>query len=143
MSNARGLVGVESLDVVTLVVDDQEEALAFYTETLGFETRSDEEFVMEGETGRWLTVGLPGQELEISLVSVAPYYDEDTAEILEEKRGTQTWWTFGTEDCEASVAAMESAGVEITQAPREYPWGTEAMFADPFGNEFGLMEYAA
>ncbi len=142
MSNAQRQVGVESLDVVTLVVDDQDEALAFYTETLGFEKRSDEGFELEGETGRWLTVGLPGQELEIALVEITPY-DAETQEVLEEKRGTQTWWTFGTGDCEATVAAMESAGIEITQAPHEYPWGTEAMFADPFGNEFGLMEYAA
>ena len=143
MSSTRGHVGVESLGVVTLVVDDQDEALAFYTETLGFEKRSDETFEMAGETGRWLTVGLPGQELEVSLAVTAPYYDEETNRVLEEKRGTRTWWTFRTDDCEASVAAMESAGVEITQTPREYPWGTEAMFADPFGNEFGLIESAA
>lgn len=135
--------GIDSLSIVTLVVDDQDEALAFYTETLGFEVREDETFELGGATGRWLTVALPGQDLEISLVTPdEPYYDESARENLAARHGGETWWTFRTADCAASVDSLENAGVEITDGPTERPWGTEARFADPFGNAFSLYEYA-
>lgn len=143
MSKTQQRAEIESLSIVTLVVDDVDEALAFYTETLGFEVRTDETFEMDGETGRWLTVGVPGQDLEISLVEAdEPYYDEDTQSVLESKRGTETWWTFRTGDVDGAVETLRAAGVEITREPQAYPWGTEATFADPFGNGFSLFEYA-
>lgn len=143
MSETRTQFGIESLTIVTLPVPDQGEALDFYTGTLGFETRADETFEMEGGSGRWVTVGLPGQELEIALVNPdEPYYDDEARDLLTSRVGTETWWTFSTDDCQESVAALETAGVEITEEPREYPWGVEATFADPFGNEFSLFEYA-
>lgn len=135
--------GLASLSNVTLVVKDVDDALAFYTETLDFEPRMDEVFELDGVTGRWVTIGLPGQDVDIALVTAdEPYYDEETSDLLESRLGTETWWTFHTADCEASVAALEAADVEITEAPQERPWGTEAMFADPCGNEFGLFEPA-
>jgi predicted enzyme related to lactoylglutathione lyase len=143
MSTTQQQVGIESLDIVTLVVDDVDEAIEFYTGTLGFEVRMDSEFEMEGASGRWVTVGLPGQDLQVALVTAdEPYYDDDTRELMEGKRGTETYWTFGTDDCAASVEALEAAGVEITRPVQEYLWGTEAMFADPSGNEFSVFEYA-
>ena len=143
MSTTQQQVGIESLDIVPVVVEDLDEAIEFYTETLGFEVRMDEEFEMEGESGRWVTVGVPGDDLQIALTPTdEAYYDEETRELLASKLGSQTWYTFSTSDCAATVDDMEAAGVEITQEPREYPWGTEAMFADPFGNEFAVFEYA-
>lgn len=143
MSSIQQRIGIESLDFVTLVVDDQEAALAFYTETLGFEKKMDESFDIGGETGRWLTIGLPGQGVQISLVTAdAPHLDDENRARLEAKRGVETWWSFSTEDIESSVAAMEAAGVEITDGPETREWGTEAMFADPCGNRFSLIEYA-
>lgn len=143
MSSTQQQVGIESLDIVTLVVDDVDEAIEFYTGTLGFEVRMDEDFEMEGAAGRWVTVGLPGQDLQVALVTAdEPYYDDDTRALMEGKRGTETYWTFRTEDCEATVAALEAADVEITRPIQDYPWGTEAMFADPSGNEFSVFERA-
>lgn len=127
-----------------MVVDDVDEAVEFYTDSLGFELRSDEAFEMEGSEGRWVTVGVPGDDLELTLmVADEPYYDADTRALLEAKRGTQTYYTFTTADCRASVEALQAAGVEITREIQEYPWGSEAMFADPSGNEFSIFEYAA
>ena len=144
MSTLQQQIGIESLDVVTVVVDDQDEALDFYTDVLGFEVRTDDEFEMDGVTGRWLTVGLPGQDLEIALAATdEAYYDDDTRETMASKVGTETFWMRRTDDGEATVAALEAAGVEITREPVAYEWGTEAAFADPFGNELGLFESAA
>jgi predicted enzyme related to lactoylglutathione lyase len=142
MSKTQQRAEITGLRIVSLVVDDVDEAIEFYTQTLGFEVKTDGEFEMDGRTGRWVTVGVPGQDVEISLVEAEePYYDENTQTLLASKRGTETWWTFRTPDCETSVAALRDAGVEITQEPRTYPWGTEAMFADPSGNQFSLFEY--
>jgi predicted enzyme related to lactoylglutathione lyase len=144
MSNIKQQVGIESLDIVPVVVDDVPAAVEFYTETLGFEVGTDETFDMEGHQGRWVTVGLPGDGVELSIMAAdEPYYDDETRGLLESKRGAQTWYTFATSDCEASAAALETAGVEVTREPVKYPWGTEAMFADPSGNEFSVFEYAA
>lgn len=143
MSSTQQQPGLASLSNVTLVVKDLDDALAFYTETLDFEPRMDEAFELDGDTGRWVTIGLPGQDVDIALVTAdEPYYDEETSDLLASRLGTETWWTFRTDDCEASVAALEAADVDITEAPQERPWGTEAMFADPCGNEFGLFEPA-
>lgn len=144
MSYAQQQVGIESLDIVPVVVDDVPAAVEFYTETLGFEVRTDETVDMAGHEGRWITVGLPGDGVELSIMAADElYYDDETRDRLESKRGAQTWFTFATTECEASVADLEAAGVEITHAPVAYPWGTEAMFADPSGNEFSVFESAA
>jgi len=143
MSSTSQHVGIESLRMLTLVVDDVDEALEFYTDALGFEVRADETFEMDGETGRWVTVAVPGDDVEIGFMRPdEPYYDQATREALAAMRGA-LWWTFRTRDCEASVAAMKEAGVEISQEPMEREWGTEAMFVDPFGNEFSLFEPAS
>ena len=143
MSSTQQQVGIESLDIVPVVVEDLDEAIEFYTESLGFEVRMDDEFEMDGASGRWVTVGVPGDGVQLTLMAAdEPYYDDETREVVGSMLGSQTWYTFRTSDCEATVAAMESAGVEVTQEPQEYPWGTEAMFADPDGNEFAVFEYA-
>jgi predicted enzyme related to lactoylglutathione lyase len=143
MRNAQQQVGVESLDIVPVVVDDVPAAIECYTDVLGFEVRTDETFEMEGHEGRWVTIGLPGDGVDLSIMAADdPYYDDETRSLVESKRGTQTWYTFATADWESSTAALDTAGVEVTRQPVEYPWGTEAVFADPSGNEFSLFEYA-
>lgn len=62
-------LGIELLGIVTLVVNDQAEALEVYTGTLDFETRSDEAFERDGETGRWLPVGVSGDGIDVALVT--------------------------------------------------------------------------
>lgn len=143
MSTVQLRIGIESLAIAPVVVDDLDEAIEFYTETLGFELRMDEEFEMNGENGRWVTVGVPGDDLQIGLMTAdEPYYDDETRALLSEKLGSQTWYTFRTADGEATVAALEDAGVEITRELMAYDWGTEAMFADQFGNQFSVFEPA-
>lgn len=134
-------VGIESVAIVPIVVDDVDEALEFYTEKLGFEVRADEAFEIDGEDGRWVTIGVPGDDLQFDVMTAdEPYYNDERRELLETKRGTETYYTFRTQDCRASVDALEAAGVEITQEPRDEAWGTMAMFADPTGNQFALYQ---
>lgn len=137
--------GIDRLTVVTLVVDDQAAALEWYTDVLGFEKRADDPYeVPGGGEGRWITVAAPNDDLQISLVTADPDgYDPDDVADLEAMRGRDQGWTFTTTDCRGTVATLSERGVEITREPETYPWGVQAMFADPDGNEFGLIELAA
>ena len=125
-------------------VHDQNEALAFYTEKLGFEVRSD---VTMAELGnfRWLTVGPAGQE-DVSLVLMAipgaPVLDAETKEQVETlmAKGFAGTVFFTTDDCRRDYEELAARGVEFTEEPEERPYGIDAGFRDPSGNRFRLSQ---
>jgi uncharacterized glyoxalase superfamily protein PhnB len=127
-------------------VHDQEEALAFYTEKLGFEVRAD---VTLPELGnfRWLTVGPPNQE-DVSLVLMAipgaPVLDAETKEQVETLMGKGFAGTvfFATDDCQRDYEELAARGVEFTEEPESRPYGIDAGFRDPSGNRFRLTQVA-
>ena len=124
-------------------VHDQDEALAFYTDKLGMELRED---VTVPELGnfRWLSVGVPGQDVSITLMAIpgAPVFDEATQAQLREllAKGAVTGLFFQTDDVRTTYEEMKGRGVEFTQEPTEQPYGTDAGFRDPSGNHFRVME---
>jgi predicted enzyme related to lactoylglutathione lyase len=125
-------------------VHDQDEALAFYTEKLGWEVRSD---VTVAELGnfRWLTVAPPGQE-DIAVVLMAipgpPMFEAETVEKIRELMGKGVAGTvfLTTDDCKASYEELKARGVEFTEAPEDRPYGIDAGFRDPSGNAFRLTQ---
>jgi predicted enzyme related to lactoylglutathione lyase len=125
-----------------LWVHDQDEALAFYTGKLGWEVRAD---VTVAEMGfRWLVVAPPGQEdVGVVLMAIsAPPFDPDTAEevrTLTAKGGTGTVF-LTTDDCQAAYDELRARGVEFTEAPEKRPYGIDAAFRDPAGNNFRLTQ---
>ena len=128
---------------VQVWVHDQDEALAFYTEKLGFEVRED---VTVPEMGnfRWLSVGVPGQDVAIVLMAVpgAPVFDDETRQQILDllAKGASGGLFFTTEDCRASFEELSGRGVEFTQEPTEQPYGVDAGFRDPSGNQFRMVE---
>jgi len=130
---------IDKLNVVTILVRDQEEALRFYTDKLGFDKRSDEMF---GPGVRWLTVAPPGQqEVEIVLQKPEPaMHGEEQAEAMMAQVGKMPTWSFATDDCRAAYETLSSRGVNFVQAPEERPYGIEALFEDLYGNVFSLLE---
>ena len=135
---------LKSLTNVTIWVHDQDEALAFYTEKLGLELR-DDVTVPELNNFRWLTVGIPGQEdVAVSLVAVPgpPVFDEETrAQILNVMaKGAAGGLIFSTDDCQASYEELKNKGVEFQQEPTEQPYGIDAGFRDPSGNQSRLVQ---
>jgi predicted enzyme related to lactoylglutathione lyase len=124
-------------------VDDQDAALAFYTEKLGMELRED---VTVPELGnfRWLSVGVPGQEVSITLMAVPgpPVFEEETrSQILALlAKGAAGGLFFATDDCQASYEELKKRGVEFAQEPTEQPYGLDAGFRDPSGNHFRMMQ---
>ena len=124
-----------------LYVHDQVEALAFYTEKLGFEVRTD--MTMDGF--RWLTVGPKDQtNLQIVLMKLAPSPMMDEATVTQMKellsKGAFGAGVFNTADCKATYEELKARGVEFMGEPQERPYGIEAMFKDNSGNWFSLTQ---
>ena len=129
-----------------LWVHDQDEALAFYTQKLGFEVRSD---VTLPELGnfRWLTVAPPGQDdMQIVLMAIpgAPVMDAETAEEVRALMGKGFAGTvfLTTDDIQATYGELTERGLEFTEAPEERPYGIDSGFRDPSGNSFRLAQLA-
>ncbi|WP_217914447.1 VOC family protein [Miltoncostaea marina] len=130
---------------VGLWVHDQDEALAFYTERLGFELRSD---VSLPEMGgyRWLTVGPPGQpDIAFTLnVPAPPVFDEQTAAEVRTAvaQGRMGGFILNCDDCRATYEELRGRGVEFSQEPTEVPYGIDAAFRDVSGNQIRLVQPA-
>jgi uncharacterized glyoxalase superfamily protein PhnB len=127
-----------------LWVHDQDEALAFYTQKLGFEVRVDVTLPEMGNF-RWLTVGPAGQpEVDIVLMAIPgpPVMDPETAEQVRSLVGKGFAGTvfLTTEDCQASYEELLARGVEFSEAPEERPYGIDSGFRDPSGNSFRLTQ---
>ncbi len=132
---------ITRLSHVTVLVRNQDEALRFYTEKLGFEKRFDVAF---GPGARWLTVAPVGQtNVEIVLQKPDPaMHGEADARQMEEAVGRGTTWVFECDDCRATYATLRERGVEFQSEPRQEPYGVEAVFVDLYGNSFSLLQPA-
>ena len=125
-------------------VHDQDEALAFYTEKLGLELRED---VTVPELGnfRWLSVGVPGQQdVAITLMAIPgpPVFDAETQDAIKTlvAKGVATGLFFATDDVQATYEELKDRGVEFQQEPTEQPYGVDAGFRDPSGNQMRVAQ---
>src|SRR5437868_4608914 len=108
-------------------VNDQDEALAFYTEKLGMEVR-DDVTVPEMGNFRWLTVGVPGQpDVALTLMAVPgpPVFDANTQAQIKAlmAKGASGGLFFTTDDAQGTYEELKSRGVEFQQEPLEQPYG--------------------
>jgi uncharacterized glyoxalase superfamily protein PhnB len=127
-----------------LWVHDQDEALAFWTQKVGMEVRTDVT-VPELDNFRWLTVGPANQpDFAIALMDIPgpPVMDEQTqAEVTNlMAKGFAGTVFLTTEDAQASYEELKARGVEFTEAPEQRPYGIDAGFRDPSGNSIRLTE---
>jgi catechol 2,3-dioxygenase-like lactoylglutathione lyase family enzyme len=134
---------LKQLTTVQVWVHDQDEALAFYTEKLGLELRDD---VTVPELGnfRWLTVGVPGQDVAIVLMAVPgpPVFDEETRDQITAlvAKGAATGLFFSTDDIDSTYQQLKGRGVEFQQEPTEQPYGIDTGFRDPSGNQMRVAQ---
>jgi uncharacterized glyoxalase superfamily protein PhnB len=133
--------------VAQLWVNDQEEALAFYTEKVGMEVRMDVTFPEMGNF-RWLTVGPVGQpDVAITLMPIPgpPVMDEESAGQVREllAKGFSATVFLTTDDCQADYEQLSARGVEFSAEPEERPYGIDAGFRDPSGNNIRLTQIRA
>ncbi len=127
-----------------LWVHDQDEALAFYRDKVGLQVRSD---VTVPELGnfRWLTVGPDGQDdIDIALMAIPgpPVMDKETADEVRNlmAKGFAGTIFLTTDDCQASYDELSARGVEFVDKPEQRPYGIDAAFRDPSGNNIRLTQ---
>jgi catechol 2,3-dioxygenase-like lactoylglutathione lyase family enzyme len=124
------------IHLASIFVDDQTQALRFYTDVLGFELRSD---VPMGNGDRWLTVGTPGEPaVELLLEpsshpAVGPFRDALAADGIPAT-------VFAVEDVHAEHERLAAAGVVFTQPPTAFGPVTTAVFDDTCGNLISIAE---
>jgi uncharacterized glyoxalase superfamily protein PhnB len=127
-----------------LWVHDQDEALAFYTEKLGWEVRADITVAEMGDF-RWLTVG-PASQTEIAVTLMAipgqPVLDDETRDQVESlmAKGFAGTVFLTTDDVYGDYEVLKNRGVEFVEAPEERPYGIDSGFRDPSGNHLRLTQ---
>src|SRR3954463_9937933 len=125
----------------TIYVKDQNEALRFYTECLGFELRTDQTM---GDF-RWLTVGPKGQpdyELVLYKLEANEYFlnEADCKALIHLLEGGKLpGAVLKTDDLQKTYEEMKAKGVEFLKPPTQEPYATEAVFKDNNGNIFSLQ----
>lgn len=135
---------LKHLTTAQVWVDDQDEALAFYVDKLGMEVR-DDVTVPEMGNFRWLAVGLPGQP-DVSLVLMAvpgpPVFDAETRDQIMTlvAKGAAGGLFFSTDDCRATYDELKGRGVQFQQEPTQQPYGLDAAFRDPAGNQARMVQ---
>lgn len=128
-----------------LWVHDQDEALAFYTEKVGFEVKVD---VTMPEMGgfRWVTVGPRDQDVSIVLMAIPgpPMFEQETVDQITSlmAKGVGGTVFLTTDDCQASYEELSGRGVEFVDLPHEQPYGIDSSFRDPSGNHLRLAQVA-
>lgn len=128
----------QSLGLVSLVVRDYDEALAFFVGALGF--RLVEDTVVPEQAKRWVVVSPPGAS-ESQLLLARASTPEQEARIGSQTGGRVFLFLY-TDDFWRDYEAYRARGVEFVREPRTEPYGTVAVFLDLYGNMWDLLEPA-
>ncbi|MFI6642668.1 VOC family protein [Streptomyces sp. NPDC050504] len=123
------------LGLVTMVVRDYDEAIAFYVDALGFELREDTR-VDDGK--RWVVVAPPGSTETAVLLARAS--DAGQEARVGDQTGGRVGWFLNTDAFERDYARMRAAGVVFEETPRQEAYGTVAVFRDLYGNRWDLIQ---
>jgi predicted enzyme related to lactoylglutathione lyase len=117
---------IKQLKFVSVRVRNQDKALAFWTDVMGFQVATDQPM---GEGQRWIELKIPGAQTGIVLFT--PPGEEGLI-------GSFSGMSFATDDVEKTHRELVARGVEFVQPPKKESWGTSAVFKDPDGNAFVL-----
>ena len=129
---------ITRLSLVTILVRDQEEALRWFTETLGLKKLQDASY---GSGSRWLVVAPPEQS-DFGIVLQKPEPTEhgpERARMKMEQIGKGTTWVFRADNLDETFQILSDRGVKFLSPPKPLPWGRQAMFEDLYGNQYALM----
>jgi len=115
---------IRGIKIISIPVSDQDRALKFYTEKMGFKIATDQAF---GSGQRWIELLIPGSDVNVALFTPPGH---------ESRIGGFQPMTFWCDDVFATAELLKSKGVELAEEPKKEVWGTMAKFKDPDGNEF-------
>ena len=115
---------IKKIKFISIPIADQNRALDFYTEKLGFTIITDQPL---DEKQRWIELRVPKAETRVVLF---------TAEGEEKRVGTMMNMSYECDDIDKTYEELKARGVEFEGAPEKQPWGTYAIFKDSEGNRF-------
>jgi len=115
---------IKAIKFASVPVSDQDRALAFYTEKLGFRILTDQSM---GGKQRWIELSIPGAETSLVLF---------TPDGHENRIGTFTAVSFQCDDVQRTYDELSASGVEFKGPPMKQDWGTFVIMLDPDGNQF-------
>lgn len=119
----------------SLIVPDYDAALAFFLR-IGFERREDTDL---GGGKRWVRIAPRGADTEILLARAA---NDRQIDAIGAQGGGRVWLFLETEDFDLDYARIQDAGAVFEGAPRTEPYGRVAVWRDPWGNRWDLIQYA-
>ncbi|GAA3360317.1 VOC family protein [Streptomyces antimycoticus] len=123
------------LGLVTVVVRDYDEAIAFYRDVIGFQLLEDTRIDAEK---RWVVVAPPGARETAVLLARAMTGEQEAR--VGDQTGGRVGWFLNTEAFDRDYERMRAAGVVFEEQPRREPYGTVAVFRDLYGNRWDLIE---
>ncbi len=125
------------LELVTVIVDDYDEAIAFFVDLLRFELVEDSPAsTNDGRPKRWVVVRPPGA---ITGILLARADGNDQLAIVGRQHAGRVGMFLRVDDFEAEHSRMSAAGIEFVTAPRDEPYGRVAVFLDVAGNRWDLL----
>ncbi|MBX7483416.1 VOC family protein [Qipengyuania sp. 6D47A] len=120
--------------MTALMVPDYDEAIAFFRDALGFALQEDSDL---GGTKRWVVMaGSHGGKLLLARAA-----DAQQRAAIGNQTGGRVGWFLHTDNFASTHARMTAWGVEFTESPRRERYGTVAVFNDPWGNRWDLIEH--
>jgi len=127
---------ITNVSSFTIIVPEQDEALAFYVHTLGFEKRAD----MPMESGkRWITVAPPDAQV-VFVLQPLDWFEGEEREEHKTLIGKTPTIVLYVDDCKQTYVDLSSRGVEFTEVPIHKSYGVEATCKDLYGNSLVLLE---
>lgn len=127
---------MQYLHAVSLLVPDYDAGIAFYCETLGFTLAED---VKQGAK-RWVRLLPPGADTGSLILARAEGPEQRAA--IGQQFGGRVGLFLATDDFDRDHARMIQAGVAFEEQPRHEPYGTVAVWRDPFGNRWDLIQFS-
>lgn len=129
----KGQAQEKNIKSFALLVHDYDEAIEFYTKKLEFNLLSDQKY---GENMRWVSLGLKGSEIQITLGEAA----EEEKQFVGKQAGLNyPFFVMAVKDVEKVYNEFLSKGVKFIQKPTQRPWGLGAVFEDLYGNKIYLQ----
>jgi len=128
---------MKALSLMSVLVDDQDRALSFYRDKLGFVVAEDVPFGKE----RWLTVRAPGDQTVALSLNLAQ--SEEDRKVIGKQAGSKPLFALATDDCLGDYRRMKSAGVNFLSEPKVESYGTGVTLQDLYGNKIYLNQEPA
>jgi catechol 2,3-dioxygenase-like lactoylglutathione lyase family enzyme len=123
------------LALLSILVPEYDAGIAFFVGKMGFDLLEDTDL---GDGKRWVRVAPEGAQTGFLLARAV---GERQIAAIGEQGGGRVWLFLQTDDFERDYNRMRAAGIHFEEAPRDEPYGTVAVFCDPFANRWDLIQF--